>query len=55
MTLSGSTSLDQSGLENDSNKGVLYIPQISSISGALPSDCLASYPEHLLGESTPLQ
>ena len=32
----------------DGNEGVLSIPQSSSITGALPSDCLVSYPGHLL-------
>ena len=30
-------------------KGVLRIPQSSSITGALPSDCFVSYPGHSLG------
>ena len=33
----------------NSNKEVFYIPQ-SSRAGALPSDGLMSYPEHLLGK-----
>ena len=32
---------------------VLCIPQSSSITGASPSDCLVSYPEHSLKESYP--
>ena len=52
-TLSGATTLDQSGPGNDGIKGVLCIPQSSSITGTSPSDCLVSYPEHLLGESYP--
>ena len=32
---------------------VLRIPQSSSITGASPSDCLVSYPGHLLGEIYP--
>ena len=47
-TLSGATTLGQSGLENDDNEGVLHIPQISK-AGASPSDCLMSYLEHSLG------
>ena len=35
------------------NKGVLHISQSSSITGALPSDCLLSYPAYLFGESCP--
>ena len=38
---------------NDGNKGVLRIPQSSSFTGASPSDCLVSYPEHSSGESYP--
>ena len=34
-------------------KGVLHIPQSSSITGASPSDCLVSYPGYLLRESYP--
>ena len=37
----------------DGNKRVLRIPQISSITGALPSDCLISYSRHSLGVSYP--
>ena len=33
---------------SDSNEGVLRIPQISGITGVSSSDCLASYPGHLL-------
>ena len=32
------------------NKGLIRIPEISSISRASPSDCLVSYPEHWLRE-----
>ena len=50
--LSGTTTLSQSEPGSDNNKGVLCIPQsssiTSSITGALPSDCLVSYPGHLL-------
>ena len=54
-TLSGVTSLGQSGPGNNSNQGVLHIPQ-SSRTGASPSDCLASYPGHSLGGGlNPLQ
>ena len=40
-TLSGASTLGQSG--PGSGKGVLRIPQSSSISKALLSDCLLSY------------
>ena len=55
--LSGALTLDKSGPGIDGNKGVLYIPPSSSITGISPSDCLVSYPEHLLGggDLTPLQ
>ena len=46
-TLSGATTSGQSEPEN---KGVFRIPQNSSITGASPSDCLASYLRHSLGE-----
>ena len=46
-TLSGTATPDQSGPGNDSNKGVLHIPQRSSITGTSPSDILVSYPGHL--------
>ena len=45
-TLSGATTLGQCGPGSDGNKGVLNIPQNSSITGASPSDCLVSYLEH---------
>ena len=47
--LSGATTLSQSGTGSDGNEGVLCIPQSSSIIGTSPSDCLVSYPGHLLG------
>ena len=50
-TLPGATTPGQSGLGSSSNKGILCIPQSSSINGASPSDCLVSYTGHLLGES----
>ena len=37
-TLSGTTAPGQSGLGNNGNEGVLYIPQVSK-AGASPSDC----------------
>ena len=48
-TLSGATTPGQSGPGSDGNEGVLSIPQSSSITEALPSDCLVSYPGHYLG------
>ena len=42
--LSGTTTMGQSGPGRDGNKGVLHIPQSSSITEIAPSDCL----EHLL-------
>ena len=47
--LSGSTVPGQSGPGSNGNKGVLHIPQSSSITGTSPSVCLVSYSEHLLG------
>ena len=44
--LSGATTQGQSGPGSDGNKGVLHIPQSSSITGTLPSECLVSYQEH---------
>ncbi len=38
--ISGATSPGQSGPGSDGNKGVLRIPQSSSITGTSPSDCL---------------
>ena len=45
-TLSGTTTLGQSGPGSNGNEGVLLIPQ-SSKAGASPSDCLMSYLGHL--------
>ena len=47
-SLSGATTPSQSGPGSDGNKGVLRIPQSSSITGTSLSDCLVSYLEHLL-------
>ena len=47
--LSGATTPGQSGPGSDGNEGILCIPQSSSITWTSPSDCLASYPVHLLG------
>ena len=41
-TLSAATTPSQSGPGSDGNEGVLCIPQISSITGTSPSDCLVS-------------
>ena len=43
-TLSGVTTLGQSWPGSDGNKGVFHIPQSSSITGTLLSDCFVSYP-----------
>ena len=52
--LSGATSAGHNGPESNGNKGILRIPQSSSITGTTPSDCLVSYPGHSLGvESCP--
>ena len=53
-TLLGATTLGQSGPGSDGHEGVLRIPQSSSITGASPSDCLVSYPGHLLESVLPL-
>ena len=42
--LSGATTPGQSGPGIDGTKGILRIPQSSSIAWASPSDCLVSYP-----------
>ena len=47
-TLSGVTTSCHGGPGSDGNEGVLHIPQCSSITGISPSDCLVSYPGHLL-------
>ena len=49
QTLSGASTLSQSGPGSDGSEGVLRIPQSSNITGAPPSDCLVSYPGHSLG------
>ena len=46
--LLGATTLGQSGSVSDGCEGILCIPQSSRISGFSPSDCLVSYPGHLL-------
>ena len=51
MTLSGTTTLSQSGHGRDGNEGVLHIPQSSSITEVSPADCLVSFPGHSLEES----
>ena len=42
--LSGATTPGQSEPGSGGNEGVLRIPQITSIIGTSPSDCLVSYP-----------
>ena len=46
----GATIPGHSGPGSDGNKGVLRIPQSSSITGTSPSDCLVSYLGHSLRE-----
>ena len=55
--LSGTTTLGQNESGSNGNEGVLFIPQSSSINGALPSDCLVSYIQetHWSRVPTPLQ
>ena len=56
MALSGATTPAQSGAGSNGNEGMLHIPQSSSLTGTSLSDCLVSYPGHLLwGGLTPLQ
>ena len=43
------SSFDSMAGVNMLHKGVLHIPQSSSIAGTSPSDCLVSYPGHSLG------
>ena len=50
-TLLSATTPDSSGPGSNGNKGVLCIPQSSSITGPSRSDCLVSYLGHLLEES----
>ena len=52
-TISGATTPGQSEPGSDGSKGVLHIPQSSSITDATPSDYLLSYLGHSLGESYP--
>ena len=42
-TLSGATTLGQSGPRSDDKEGALCIPQSSSITGTSLSDCFMSY------------
>ena len=48
-TLSGATTPGQSWPDSDISKGVLHIPQSSSITGISPSDCIMSYTGHSSG------
>ena len=52
-TLSGAITPGLNGPRSNCNIGVLPILQNSSITGASPSDCLVSHPEHFLGEFYP--
>ena len=49
-TLSDVTTLGLIGSGNDSNEGVLHIPQNPNITGTSLLDCLVSYPGHFLWE-----
>ena len=49
-TLLGATTPGQSGPGSNGNEEVLHIPQSFSITKTSPSDCLVSYPGHLLGK-----
>ena len=50
--LSGATTPGQSRFGSGGNEGILCIPQSSSITGNLPSDCLVSYPGYSLQRSS---
>ena len=52
-TLSGAPTPGQGEPGSDGNKGVLRISKDSNITGASPSDCLASYLGHSFEESYP--
>ena len=54
MTFSGATTPSQSKPRSNDIEGKPCILQSSSITGASPSDCLVSYPGHLLEGLTPL-
>ena len=51
MTLSGATTLGQSGPGSNGNEVVYCIPHSSSIIEASPSDCLVSYLRRSLEKS----
>ena len=51
--LSDTTIPGQSGPGSNGNEGALRIPQISTIPGTSPLDCLVSYPGHSLVGSYP--
>ena len=53
MTLSGAATLGHGGPGSDGNEVVLHILQSSCNTGTSPSDCLVSYPRHLLGRVLP--
>ena len=52
-TISGVTTPGQNGPGSNGNKGVLCIPQSSSITGSTAWNVLVSYSGHLLGEFHP--
>ena len=51
----GATIPGHSGAGSDCSKGVLHIPQISSITGTSPPDSLVSYPGHIWWTLTALK
>ena len=51
MTLSDTTTPDQSEPGSNSNEKMLHIPQSFSITAASPSDFLVLYPRHSMGVS----
>ena len=53
-TLSGFTTLGQSGHQSNGREGVYHIPQNSSITEASPPDCLVSYQDTCWEEVLPL-
>ena len=53
-TLLGATTLGWSGSGSNGNEGMLHIPQSSTITGTLPSDCFVLYPGYSLRGLSPL-
>ena len=53
FNLSGATTLGLSGTgEQWQLRGTLHSPKAPALTGTSPSDCLVSYPGHLLGEGS---